>query len=124
MAFADPIHISYDGTTYDLPRISSGVNSGKFYSTMGGTGADLTLSVSHQYGKRTRRVARLDIGLVNPNPFATGLSSYESSSMYFVADTPATNGIVDPLEARKMALAQLAWFDSPTTILAFMQGQN
>jgi hypothetical protein len=124
MAFADPQDVSYDGTTYHMPRISSGVNSGKFYTAMGTSGADLTLNISHQYGKRTRRLARLDVGLVNPNPFATGLSSYESSSYYLVADTPATNGVVNPAVAYKGALALLSWIDVHDPLLQFLEGQN
>jgi hypothetical protein len=124
MAFADPQSIEYDGDTYTFPRIGSGASSGKFYSPMGTTGADLTLSISHSYGRRTRRVARLDVGLVNPNPFATGVSSRESTSVYMVVDTPAANGLVLPSVALLSVAAFQTWIDNNSSALHLVQGQS
>lgn len=125
MAFADPQSVTYDGTALSLPRVSSGINSGRFYVT-GTGGSDFSLELSHQYGKRTRRLARLNVGLVNANPFATGVSSYESTSVYLVVDTPATSGIVDPAVAVKSVKALTAWLTASTDAnsLKLVQGQN
>lgn len=125
MAFADPQSVTYNAVAQSLVRVSSGVNSGRFYAT-GASGSDFALELSHQYGKRTRRMARLNVGLVNANPFATGISAYESTSAYLVLDTPATNGIVDPAVAVLSVNALTAWLTASTNAnaLKLCQGQN
>ncbi len=125
MSFADPQSVTYNGTALSLPRVSSSTNGGRFYVT-GASGSDYTLELSHQYGKRTRRMARLNVGLVNANPFATGLSSYESTSVYLVVDTPATNGIVDPAVAVLSVNALTGWLTatSNANALKLVQGQT
>lgn len=123
MAFADPQSVNYNGTAYDLTRISSSENAGKFHAITSDP-VDLTLSVSSQYGKRTRRLARLDIGYVNPNPFATGLSIAESSSVYLVIDTPASAGVIDPSVAVVFTDAFRGWMNTGNALLHLLQGQN
>lgn len=125
MAYADPQSITYNAVAYNLPRVSSGVNAGSFFTT-GSAGTTIGLEVSHQYGKRTRRVARLNVGLLNASPFSTGTSMFESSSFYLVADTPATNGIVDPAIAVLGVNALTGWFTatSNANALKLVQGQN
>ncbi len=125
MAYADPQSVTYNAVAQSLVRVSSGTNSGRFY-VVGAAGSDFSLELSHQYGKRTRRMARLNVGLVNPNPFATGLSSYESTSVYVVVDTPATNGVVDPAVAVLSVNALTGWLTatSNANALKLVQGQN
>ncbi len=125
MAFADPQSITYNAVAQSLVRVSSGVNSGRFY-VAGTGGSDFALEISHQYGKRTRRMARLNVGLVNANPFVSGTSAYESTSVYLVVDTPATNGIVDPTIASYSVNALTGWLTASTNAnaLRLTQGQN
>jgi hypothetical protein len=125
MAYADPQSVTYNAVAQSLARVSSGVNSGRFYTT-GAAGSDFALELSHQYGKRTRRMARLNVGLVNPSPYATGISAYESTSVYLVVDTPATNGIVDPAVAVLSVNALTGWLTatSNANALKLVQGQN
>lgn len=125
MAYADPQSVTYNAVAQSLARVSSGVNSGRFY-VAGAAGSDFSLELSHQYGKRTRRMARLNVGLVNANPFATGISAYESTSAYLVLDTPATNGIVDPAVAVLSVNALTGWLtaSSNANALKLCQGQN
>jgi len=125
MAYADPQSVTYNAVAQSLVRVSSGVNSGRFYAT-GTGGSDFALELSHQYGRRTRRMARLNVGLVNPSPFVTGTSAYESTSVYLVVDTPATNGIVDPATAVLSVNALTAWLTASTNAnaLKLVQGQN
>lgn len=125
MAFADPQSVTYNAVAKSLNRVSSSTNAGRFYLAETG-GNDYSLELSHQYGKRTRRMARLNVGAVSANPFATGLSSYESSSFYLVVDTPATYGIVDPAVAVLGVNALTAWLTASTNAnaLKLVQGQN
>jgi hypothetical protein len=71
-------------------------------------------------------MARLNIGLINPNPFSTGSSAFESSSFYLVVDTPATNGVVDPAVAVLGVNALTGWLTatSNANALKLVQGQN
>jgi hypothetical protein len=71
-------------------------------------------------------MARLNVGLVNANPFVTGTSAYESTSVYVVVDTPATNGIVDPATAVLSVNALTGWLTatSNANALKLVQGQN
>jgi hypothetical protein len=69
-----------------LPRVAFGTNNGAFLSADGMT----KLSISHQYGARTRRVVRLDYKQVVADPLIAGVSSVQSASTYLVIDHPPT----------------------------------
>jgi hypothetical protein len=85
MAFADPQSVVVGANTISLPRTSSGVNSGAF------SDGDRTvaLSVSHAYGKRTRRTIRLDHAKIAPDQF-TAVNMRHTMSAYIVVDTPVS----------------------------------
>jgi len=84
MAFADPQSVTINAVAIPLPRTSSGDNSGGFRSN-----DQLTkLSVSHQYGKRTRHMIRLDTSKVATDPLIAGVSLMASMSAYLVVDVP------------------------------------
>lgn len=102
MAFADPQSVTISGTAISLPRTSSGVNLGGFTSADGLT----KLSASHSYGKRVRRVIRLDSSKVAADPLLAGVNVKASLSTYLVVDAPVTGftvteakGVVDALVA-------------------------
>lgn len=67
-----------------LPRTSFGTNAGVFATADGTT----KLSVSHQYGKRTRRSVRLDFSSIVADPLVSGLSTLQTASVYVVIDHP------------------------------------
>lgn len=125
MAFADPQSVTYNAVALSLPRVSTGVNSGRFYTT-GASNSDYALEISNQYGNRTRRTARLTVGVVNPNPYSTGISAYQSTSAFIVLDTPATFGVVDPAVAVLSINALTGWLtaSSNANALKLAQGQN
>lgn len=85
MAFADPQSVTINAVANSLPRISSGVNTGAFRKD----DATVALSVSHQYGGRTRRQVRLDHNKVAPDVFTSDNTMY-SMSAYLVIDVPKT----------------------------------
>ncbi len=84
MSFADPQSVTINAIANSLPRISSGTNSGSFSKDDG----TVQLSVSHAYGKRTRRTIRLDHKKVAPDPFVSTQNVSRSMSVYIVADIP------------------------------------
>jgi len=84
MAFSDPQSITISGTAISLPRVSSGDNEGKFSSADG----LVDLSAAHTYGRRTRRVLRVDHSKVTSDPFIPAQNREVSMSLYMVFDIP------------------------------------
>nr|QDH88141.1 MAG: hypothetical protein H1RhizoLitter1401_000003 [Leviviridae sp.] len=86
MAFADPQSVTINAVVTSLPRTSAGTNGGAF-----GTADGITkLSVSHAYGKRTRRSARIDFQKIAADTYNPTLNVKSSMSAYIVVDIPVT----------------------------------
>lgn len=84
MAFTDPQSITISGTTIALPRTSVGVGNADYTSADG----LVKLSASNAYGRRTRRVIRVDHSKITPDPFIPTQNSKVSMSNYIVFDVP------------------------------------
>lgn len=84
MAFADPQTVTISGTAIALPRVSTGKFSSEYLSSDG----LVKLSASSAYGRRTRRVLRLDHSKVSPDLFVPSNNVKHSMSCYMVFDTP------------------------------------
>jgi hypothetical protein len=103
MAFTDPQSITISGTPISLPRISTGTNESKYSSSDG----LVDLSASHAYGRRTRRVLRVDHSKITADPFIPDQNREVSMSHYMVFDVPAvgyTNADVKAVYAGFKAL--------------------
>lgn len=83
MAFADPQSVTI-GSALSLPRTGQGVNTGTFTKDDG----NAQLVVSHQYGKRYRRTARVNYSKIVADPLITGTNLRLSASVYVVLDVP------------------------------------
>jgi len=84
MSFADPQSVTISGTTTSLPRTSVGQNLSEYTS---GDGL-IKLSASSAYGRRTRRVLRLDHSKITSDPFKPAENTKVSMSNYIVFDVP------------------------------------
>jgi len=84
MAFSDPQSVTISGTAISLPRTSVGKNESAYSSSDG----LVTLSASHAYGRRTRRVLRLDHAKLTADPFIPAQNTKVSMSNYIVFDVP------------------------------------
>lgn len=87
MSFADPQTVTLtalNGGAVSLPRTSVGKNSSEYSSAEN----DVKLSASSSYGKRTRRVVRLDHQKIADDPFAVNGYTKVSASVYVVIDVP------------------------------------
>lgn len=84
MSFSDPLSVTISGTTTPLPRVSVGDDKSEYQS---GDGLIL-LSASHDYGKRTRRVLRIDTSKLTADPFKPAENVKVSMSNYMVFDIP------------------------------------
>lgn len=83
MAYADPQSITVTGAASSLPRTGSGIATGNFTSADG----TVKLTVSHAYGKRTRRQLRVDLKKIAADPI-TAQNAYFGASAYIVVDAP------------------------------------
>jgi hypothetical protein len=84
MAFSDPQSVTINAVANSLPRTANGQDSGAFTKDDG----TVKLTVSHTYGKRTRRLLRIDHKKVAADPFTTGLNVEYSMGVYIVVDVP------------------------------------
>lgn len=84
MSFADPQTVTISGTPISLPRVSVGEDVSEYASGDGLT----SLTASHNYGKRTRRMLRLDTSKITSDPFRPAENVRVSMSCYMVFDVP------------------------------------
>lgn len=85
MSFADPQTITIGASTIALPRVESGRNESVYLSADG----RVKLSASSAYGRRTRRVLRVDHSKIAADPFIPAQNVELGMSNYLVFDTPA-----------------------------------
>lgn len=96
MAFSDPQTVTINAIANTLPRTGSGENTGSFSKDDG----NVKMSVTHSYGKRTRRTIRLDHRKVAADPLVAAQNLNYSMSMYIVVDVPPFG--YSPAEAKQV----------------------
>jgi len=84
LSFTDPQSITVNAVTSPLPRTETDGDSAKYTSADG----LLQLSASHQYGRRTRRMLRIDQSKLAPDPFKPVENVKLSMGIYIVFDLP------------------------------------
>lgn len=84
MSFSDPQSVTVSGVTTPLPRTSVGANQSDYQSADG----LIKLTASNAYGRRTRRVLRLDHSKVAADVFIPTQNVKVSMSNYMVFDLP------------------------------------
>lgn len=84
MSFADPQSITISAVTTPLPRTNVHGN-GSDYTSADGL---ITLKGSSVYGRRTRRVLRVDHSKITADPFIPATNAKVSMSNYLVFDIP------------------------------------
>lgn len=83
---ADPQSVTINAVAQSLPAIGRGVNTSTYQKDDG----SVKLSLSHQYGKRTRRTVRLDYSKIIADPLVPAQNQKVSMSTYLVVDQPIT----------------------------------
>lgn len=83
---ADPQSVTINAVAISLPKTNQSNNSGQF------TAADGTvqLTVSHTYGRRTRRAAKLQHSKIAADPLISAQNIKHSMSCTVVFDVPVT----------------------------------
>jgi hypothetical protein len=84
MSFTDPLSITIRGVTTPLPRTSVEDEKSEYHSADG----LIVVTASHDVGKRTRRMLRLDTSKLTADPFKPAENVKVSMSNYMVFDLP------------------------------------
>jgi len=108
MAFADPQSVTIGGTANSLPRTFFEGTEGKFTSADG----NVQLRVSHLYGKRTRRLLRIDSKKVSADPLNPNINAPSSMSAQLVVDVPVQG--FTPAEQKALVDALVAYLAAGT----------
>jgi ketopantoate hydroxymethyltransferase len=108
MAYSDPQTVTIGATPNTLARVSSGVNTGSFSKDDGTS----VLTVSHSYGKRIRRTARVTSTKISADPLLTNVNVRLSASVYIVIDVPNQGYTI--AEQKDLVLALTSWLTAST----------
>ncbi|DAD50420.1 coat protein [ssRNA phage Esthiorhiza.2_26] len=119
MAFADPQSVTINAVANSLPRISSGNNTGVFQKD----DTSVRLTVSHQYGGRTRRQLRLDFNKIAADVFTSDNTRY-SMSAYLVVDVPTTGFTIVEQKQIVDALTAYLTASSGAKVTQLLGGEN
>lgn len=84
MSFTDPLSITISGVTTPLPKTDVEGNKSQYTSSDG----LIQVTADHDYGKRTRRVLRIDTSKITADPFKPTENTKVSTSLYVVFDVP------------------------------------
>jgi len=84
MAFNDPQVVTFNAVATSLFRTGFGVHSGEFTKDDG----LLKLSVSHSFGKKTRRLIQLDHSKIAADPLQASVNVRLGARAYMVVETP------------------------------------
>jgi hypothetical protein len=118
---ADPQSITIaPASALSLPRVSSGVDSGRFSS------ADNSVveTISSSYGKRTRRTWRVVHSKVVPDPLFPAQNVPYSMTFYVVADVPRVGYTVAEQKAVVDGFISQLNASSGLLITKFLGGEN
>jgi hypothetical protein len=88
MSLSDPQTVTIAAATSPLPRTSVDKDESEYTS---GDGL-IKLSVSHSYGKRTRRLIRIDHAKMAPDAFRPSENVQVGMAVYTVFDLPGKGG--------------------------------
>lgn len=121
MAFADPQSVTINAVANSLPRTSSGPGATGAFTKDDGT---VKLSVSHSYGKRTRRLIRLDHSKIAADPLQASVNVRLSAAVYLVVDLPPVGYTV--AEAKQIVDALTAYLTASSGARAtqLLGGEN
>ena len=120
MPFTDPQSITISGTAISLPRTSTGVNASSYTSADG----LVMLQGSHAYGKRTRRVLRVDHSKITADPFIPTQNTKVSMSNYIVFDVPVAGYTNADIQAVYTGFKGLFTASSDALIVKLLGGES
>jgi len=120
MAFADPQSVTINAVANALPRTASGVNTGSFTKDDG----NVALTVSHSYGKRTRRQLRLNVRKIAADPLISSSNILYSMGATLIVDTPVTGYSIAEQKQVVDALIAFLSASSGAKVTQLLGGEN
>lgn len=116
----DPQTVTINAIAIPMPATTRGDDKSAYKAADGNT----TLSVAHTYGKRTRRVFRIDVQKIAADPLTTGDNLYFGMSCYVVVDVPKVG--YTPAEAKLVTDGFLAYLtaSSGAKMTQFLGGES
>lgn len=105
MAFADPQTVTINAVAQTLARTGQGVNTGSFSKDDG----NVSMTISHAYNKRGRRVLRLNHRKVAPDPLQPATNVPYSMSVSLIVDVPPQGAGYTVVEAKQVVDALTAY---------------
>lgn len=122
MALSDPQSVTI-GTVpgaVSLPRVNTGAAVGTFTNY----DAKTTLKVQTNYGKRTRREARIDFSKIVTDPLVSTTNQLVSGSIRFNVDVPPTG--FSSAEQKDLAVALITWLNATSyaNLIKVIAGEN
>lgn len=121
MAFADPQSVDIGAGAVSLPRVSTSANASTYRSADG----LLELVLSNQYGKRTRRTARLTVTKITADPFLPATNVTTKYTTYVVFDIPAAGfTVTEQKNAFVTGLSALLTASSGAKTTQLLGGEN
>lgn len=120
MSFSDPQSITISGSAISLPRTS--VGDGKsLYTSADGL---VLLNASNAYGRRTRRVLRVDHSKLTTDPFIPAQNVKVGASCYLVFDAPVAGYTAADLKAIYVGFNTLYTASSHALIDKLLGGES
>lgn len=117
---ADPQSVTINAVAKTLPAVSRGQNQ-SVYQKDDGT---VKLSVSHAYGKRTRRTVRIDFSKIAADPLISAQNIKYSMSTYLVIDQPITGFSVTEAKQIVDALTEYLTASSGAKVTSVLGGES
>lgn len=118
--FTDPQSVTVLTVAQTLPRVSTGENSATY------TEADnnYSLSVSHQYGKRTSRALRLRNRKIAADPFVSGTQKEYTQTCSVVVNTDPLGFSLAEVVGDLIALADYLKANTNAIATKFASGES
>lgn len=117
---ADPQSVNINSVAKVLPAVSRG----QFQSVYQKDDGTVKLSVSHAYGKRTRRTVRIDFSKIAADPLISAQNIKYSMSTYLVIDQPITGFTVTEAKQIVDALTEYLTASSGAKVTAVLGGES
>jgi hypothetical protein len=122
VALSDPQSVTIGSTpgAVSLPRVNTGSNVGTFANY----DSKVALKVQTNYGKRTRREARVDFSKVVTDPLVASTNVLVSGTVRLNIDVPPTG--FSAAEQKDLAVSLLTWLtaSSNANLIKVIAGEN
>lgn len=120
MALADPQSVTIGAATTPLPRVSTGTNTSSYSSN----DSAVQVLVSHTYGRRIRRIAKVTTTKITTDPLISGQSIRVSASAHVVLDVPPAGFTAVEMKDLLVGIATWVTAASAANAVKLVGGEN